>query len=137
MAYCSKCHAFLDNDACFCKVCGLPVSAPPVYTVSPMVSGVENPQWAAITALVCGILSIVLPCIPLVPAVLGIIFGIIGLKSTQKPMSIVGIVLGSIGVLLFILVVLYYIFVVAIIMGSMPDFSGDYSDVALALRTLV
>lgn len=62
----------------------------------------QSRDWAAITAFVCGILS--LPCCISVAfgailAVAAIVFGILGLKSNRKPMAIVGLCFGVVGLI--------------------------------------
>lgn len=60
--------------------------------------GTNSPKfdWAAITSLVCGIVSVLGWCVPLCgcPVTIGgIVFGIIGLKSEKRTLAIWGIAL--------------------------------------------
>lgn len=68
----------------------------------------DKGRGAAIASLVCGVLSVLLCCLsPIVNvplAVAGIICGIFGLRSSQKTMAVVGIILSVIGILLGIIV---------------------------------
>lgn len=85
-------------------------SQPPVgNTVS--YNGVRPGQerdWAAVAALVCGILS--LPCCftvygGLIVAAAAVVFGILGLKSAKKSMAIAGLVLGGVGLVCAIIMI--------------------------------
>ncbi len=83
----------------------------------------QERDWAAITALVCGIFS--LPCCMtvfggVVVSVCAIIFGIIGIKSSKKAMAIVGLCLGAVGLLCAIIMV--------IAVFSMPSSPSDLND---------
>ncbi len=68
---------------------------------------------AGITALVCGIVSIVMcwvPLIGLVSAIIGIVFGSKGMKKVQgKGMAIAGLVTGIIGLILSVLYTVFWI----------------------------
>ncbi len=69
-------------------------------------------NWAAVVALVCGILSMV-ACFTFIGSLIfgiaAIIFGIIGTKSQKKDLSIVGLVLGCVGLVFsaFILIMIF------------------------------
>ena len=86
--------------------------------------GDAGKDWAAITALVCGILSI--PCCLAYGAgtiigIAAIVFGIIGIKSTKKGMAIAGLICGVLGLLfgVFMLIGLIGIF-------QSPEFMQEY-----------
>lgn len=62
-----------------------------------------------ITAMVLGIISIILFCVPYISvpcAILSIIFGIIGIKKLGKGMAITGLVLGIITIVIYIIGIL-------------------------------
>ncbi|MCL2383426.1 MAG: DUF4190 domain-containing protein [Oscillospiraceae bacterium] len=68
-------------------------------------TNVKKPRGKAlsITALVLGIIALVLCWIPIIPwmiAVAAIVFGILGLVKEKNPMGIAGIVMGTIGLIL-------------------------------------
>jgi len=67
---------------------------------------VNEKSWLGITSLVCGILSVTVCCGTIIPSILALIFGFLGLKTSKKTLSIVGLVLGGIGLLLSIIMVI-------------------------------
>ncbi len=86
----------------------------------------QQRDWAAITALVCGILSF--PCCftfygGVVMSIAAIVFGILGLKSSKKSMAIVGIVLGGVALVLTIVVIIF-----SLQMANTPEFMDQYMD---------
>jgi hypothetical protein len=95
MARCDCGHAWEVGDdtegPVACPSCGQPVAPADM-----------RPDWYAITSLILGILSLgawFLPCCGAPVTVTGLVFGILGLKSRQRTLAIVGIVLTSIGLL--------------------------------------
>lgn len=84
----------------------------------------QDRDWAAIAALVCGIVS--LPCCftvygGLIVAICAVVFGIIGIKSSKKAMAIVGLCLGAVGLICAILMV-----VSTLSLLSDPTFMSDF-----------
>lgn len=83
-----------------------PYNPAPYYGARPLD---PSKNWAAITSLITGILSIVV-CVfnpsyiwvTLVLAICGIVFGIIGLKSSKKGLAIAGICCSAVGVWFFL-----------------------------------
>ncbi len=97
-------------------------------------TGDRSKDWAAITALVCGILSI--PCCMCYGAggIIGlaaIVFGIIGLKSSKKGMSIAGLICGVIGFLFGI-----YMLVAFVGLLNSPEFLQEYQHLLDELQNL-
>lgn len=100
------------------------------YTYSgsaPLKSGDPSKDWAAITALVCGIASI--PCCVaygagLIMGIAAVVFGIIGLKSTRRGMSLAGLICGAVGIVFGIVMV---IGMVALFRD--PDFSSEINQI--------
>lgn len=68
----------------------------------------QERDWAAIAALVCGILA--LPCCftvygGIVVSVCAVVFGIVGIKSSKKAMAIVGLCLGAVGLVCAVIMI--------------------------------
>ena len=86
--------------------------------------GEQSKDWAAITALVCGILSI--PCClaygaGVLVAIAAVVFGIIGIKSTKKGMAIAGLICGVVGLLFGIIMIIALVGVI-----QSPEFMREY-----------
>lgn len=70
----------------------------------------------SITAMVLGILSVVLLCywpLALICAILAIIFGVMGRKKEGKGMATAGFVLGIVSICLFVLMIIF-----AVVLGT-------------------
>ncbi len=131
---CNKCGTPNPDDALFCSSCGAKIEAtaapntaytapsyptyatPEAYNQSGVqLLGDETKNWAGITSLVCGIVSVaccVLGPVGLIAAILAVIFGIIGIKSNKKTLAIVGLCLGCLGVLLCVYMTICYVIVI-------------------------
>jgi len=135
MAFCKKCGAEVEQDFTFCNVCGSAItkqvytSMPTYYSpyAVPAPSSKENPTWAATTSLVLGIIGVTICYWAFIPALLALIFGIIGLKSTQRGLSIAGIVLGIIGMLTCIVVIIIYAYLMFFVSQSSPTSDSYYA----------
>ncbi len=124
---CKGCFREISSDYSVCPYCAKQVVIDANEIVEPSYDSVEqqfelqdtnsstkdpSKNWAAVVALVCGILSIV-ACFTFIGSLLfgiaAIIFGIIGTKSQKKDLSIVGLVLGCVGLVfsLFILIMIF------------------------------
>lgn len=80
-----------------------PLQPDQIIDATPTPTAEPNRQGAAITALVLGIVNLGAWCLPIcgLPlAIAGIIAGILGLKSTQRTLAVIGIVLSVIGLIL-------------------------------------
>lgn len=137
MIFCHRCASPIEEDAVFCPICGASLRQPEVYSCQPQAYPANDPKWAAITALVLGIVSTLLPCMAMITGVLAVIFGIIGIKSSQKAMSIIGLVFGAVGLLLFLLIVSFYIYMIVNLFEEIPGDWYDYQDVIYFVRALV
>lgn len=126
--YCSRCGQHNPPGTLYCTNCNAPLNetatsanqnAPSpygtyAYHYSPAPTGDKSKDWAAITAFVTGILSIIL-CLTsyynFLLSLAAIIFGAIGLKSNQRGLSMAGLICGILGIVLTI------IFIVMIFAG--------------------
>jgi hypothetical protein len=129
--YCPKCGAQIADDSRFCPKCGSPTvtqgSPPPpqqVYQQPPQqvyqqpIYQQERTSGIAITALIMGILGIVLVWLPTPFGLLAIIFGAVGMSQTGKDpylkgkgMAVTGLVLGILQFVLWIIfIILWAIF---------------------------
>ncbi|MEG0912079.1 MAG: zinc-ribbon domain-containing protein [Oscillospiraceae bacterium] len=96
------------------------------YSYSPLQREGQNRDWAAIASLVCGILS--LPCCitvygGIILAICAIVFGILGLKSSKKSMSIVGLCFGVVGAVISIIMLISVISVM-----QDPEFMDSFME---------
>ena len=111
--YCARCGNGLEEEQS-CVQCGWSRNETEMF-----VGSVERPSTgdgAAITSLVCGVLSwLTAGGFGVIPIV-GIIFGMIGLKSRQSELAVAGIV---INVAILVLAILFgTLFVLAILTGG-------------------
>ncbi len=91
-----------------------PIYQMPQYT-APTEENVNDKKGFSLASLILGICSL-LPCccVNSVLSILAIVFGIIGIKSTNKTQSIVGIILASASLLIYLVIIVVYV----IIMGE-------------------
>ena len=86
-----------------------PSTPPPAPVEMPSISQPPAPAektWAAITALVLGIINLCGWLLPICGGPIGIaaiIFGILGLKTSKRTMAIIGLVLGGLTLILTII----------------------------------
>lgn len=74
-----------------------PAPIPPAAPL-PLLQPVRDNSWAAITSLVLGIISLcgaIIPVCNFLFPVAGLIFGFIGLKSRQRTLAIIGMILSA------------------------------------------
>ncbi|SJN33316.1 hypothetical protein FM119_08355 [Mycetocola reblochoni REB411] len=94
----------------------------------------------AITALVLGILSVVLCWFPLLAAPLGIValvLGIVALRKRQaKGMSLTGIITGGVGVLISIIVIIISAIVFATAISTANNYTDEYTEQSEAVYEL-
>ncbi len=113
--FCPKCGAQNADGASFCSKCGagMTVAAPPPAPAAPAprhVAGTERTSGMAITALVLGIVGLILNFI----SVLAIVFGAIAIGQTNKDpnlkgkgMAIAGLVLGIVVFVIWIILIIW------------------------------
>ena len=76
----------------------------------------------SIASLVLGICSL-LPCccVNFITAILAVIFGIIGIKSSNKTLSVVGIILAAAAFVIYLTIIIVYIAIVGASSGAIFD----------------
>lgn len=82
------------------------IQSPQAQVPEPAGQGDPSKNWMAITAAVIGGVNLLSWCLPICGfplAIAGIVFGVLGLKSSLKPLSIAGLVVSGIS-LVFTLV---------------------------------
>lgn len=104
MAYCSKCGKLMEDGATFCSGCGSPLQHQNINTTS-NVDKSSNIGLAIISLVfgIVGLLAWIIPIIGLPVGVVALVLGILGIKKSNKGMSIAGIVLGVICLVLTII----------------------------------
>ena len=112
--YCARCGSGLGEEQ-ICSQCGWTFNETDMF-----IGPYEQPSTgdgAAITSLICGVLSwITAGGCGIVPIV-GIIFGMVGLKSRQSEIAVAGIV---INVAVLILAILFFAFMTLMAATDMP-----------------
>ncbi|MBQ8337805.1 MAG: zinc-ribbon domain-containing protein [Oscillospiraceae bacterium] len=102
----------------------------PIYQMPQYTAPVEEPQsdkkGFSIASLVLGICSF-LPCccVNFILSILAVIFGIIGIKSSDKNLSIIGIILAAVSFVLGIITVILYMFVLEANTEGFSYYFGD------------
>lgn len=117
MAYCSKCGKLMEDGATFCSGCGSPLQHQNINTTS-NVDKSSNIGLAIISLVfgIVGLLAWIIPIIGLPVGVVALVLGILGIKKSNKGMSIAGIVLGVICL------------VITIINGAIGAYQGYHGD---------
>lgn len=102
-----------------------PIYQMPQYTV-PVDEPQDNKKGFSIASLILGIVSF-LPCccVNFITAILAVVFGIIGIKSSNKTLSIVGIILAAVAFILYIIVIVLYMFILETNTEDFTYFFGD------------
>ncbi len=102
----------------------------PIYQMPQYTAPVEEPQddkkGFSVASLVLGIVSL-LPCccVNFITAILAVIFGILGIKSSNKTLSIVGIILAGVAFILYLIIVIAYAFILE---ANTEDFSYFFNN---------
>jgi len=138
---CKNCGNEIADGNLFCNNCGAAVeaaSAEEVVAAQPEVVAEAVPEVTTdpgktmgIISLICGIASLVLPCIPclgylsFVPIVLGIVFGFIGMKKSKaagfkNTLALVGIILSFSGIVIYLISI-----VAGAVIGVLGSASGS------------
>jgi len=84
----------------------LPPSLEPEILPKPTAAPTSERGWAGITSLILGLINLLAWCLPICGgpmAIAGLVIGILGLKSTNRGLSIAGIILNAIGLILTII----------------------------------
>ena len=102
-----------------------PIYQMPQYT-APAEENKSDKKGFSIASLVLGIVSL-LPCccVNFITAILAVVFGIIGIKSSSKTLSVIGIILAAIGFILYLIVVIVYAFILE---TNTEDFSYFFNN---------
>ena len=88
----------------------------PIYQMPQYTAPVEEPQddkkGFSVASLVLGIVSL-LPCCcaNFITAILAVVFGILGIKSSNKNLSVIGIILAAVAFVLYLIVIILYMFI--------------------------
>ncbi len=140
---CKGCFREISTDYSVCPYCAKQVvvdaseiveqyePAEQQFELQDTNSSAKDPSknWAAVVALVCGILSIV-ACFTFIGSLIfgisAIIFGIIGMKSQKKDLSIVGLVLGCVGLVFSVFILIMIFGLLGFVSESITNYAYSY-----------
>ena len=98
-----------------------PIYQMPQYN-APVEEKADDKKNFSLASLILGICSL-LPCccVNFITAILAVIFGIIGIKSSNKTLSIVGIILAAAAFLIYLIAIIVYIALIGASSGAVFD----------------
>ncbi len=111
---CKNCGNEIAEGNQFCENCGTAVEIEEVIVAEAAPEATTNPgKTFGIVALICGIASVVLPCIPclsyiaFIPTILALVFGFIGMSKSKaagfkNTLALVGVILAFCGIAVFV-----------------------------------